>query len=732
MKKTLVFLLAGLLMACTTARNVVPSGEVKTLQSPDTKLTLTVGLTAEGTPVYSLDREGTAVIKMSRLGYKLLNGPDLSKGFTLVGADESSFDETWEPVWGEESEIRNHYNELLVCLKKEDGVAMNLRFRLYDDGLGFRYEFPQENKLTYFKVADELTEFALTGDHTAWWIPGDYDTQEYNYHESKLSDVRALNSVERPYNASQTVASAMSVQTALQMKTAEGLYVNIHEAEVLDYPTTNLELDDKDFVFTTLLTPDAQGVKGRLQAPCHSPWRTVQVCEKATDVLASRLILNLNEPCALEDVSWIHPVKYMGVWWEMITGKTHWSYTSDFPSVQLGVTDYSKAKPHGRHGANNENVRKYIDFAAENGFDAILVEGWNEGWEDWFGCQKDYVFDFVTPYPDFDLPALNAYAHKKGIRIVMHHESSSSTVNYERHMEKAYQLMNQYGYDAVKSGYVGDIIPYGEHHYSQPLINHYHYAVVEAAKHHIMVNAHEAVRPTGLCRTWPNMIGNESAMGTEFRSDINPGNTTILPFTREQGGPMDYTPGIFEQDMSVTAPGETGKMRHTIGNQLGLYVTFYSPLQMAADLPENYARFMDAFQFIKDVAVDWDKSLYLEAEPGAYIVTARHPKLSTLNSGRMSGHSSVYDFVYKGGKPHDVWYVGGITDETAREVQVPLTFLKPGVVYEMSLYMDGPTADYETNPQSYQIIHSEAVSTDVINVKMARAGGFAMSLREIL
>ena len=732
MKKTLVFLLAGLLMACTTARNVVPSGEVKTLQSPDTKLTLTVGLTAEGTPVYSLDREGTAVIKMSRLGYKLLNGPDLSKGFTLVGADESSFDETWEPVWGEESEIRNHYNELLVCLKKEDGVAMNLRFRLYDDGLGFRYEFPQENKLTYFKVADELTEFALTGDHTAWWIPGDYDTQEYNYHESKLSDVRALNSVERPYNASQTVASAMSVQTALQMKTAEGLYVNIHEAEVLDYPTTNLELDDKDFVFTTLLTPDAQGVKGRLQAPCHSPWRTVQVCEKATDVLASRLILNLNEPCALEDVSWIHPVKYMGVWWEMITGKTHWSYTSDFPSVQLGVTDYSKAKPHGRHGANNENVRKYIDFAAENGFDAILVEGWNEGWEDWFGCQKDYVFDFVTPYPDFDLPALNAYAHKKGIRIVMHHESSSSTVNYERHMEKAYQLMNQYGYDAVKSGYVGDIIPYGEHHYSQPLINHYHYAVVEAAKHHIMVNAHEAVRPTGLCRTWPNMIGNESAMGTEFRSDINPGHTTILPFTREQGGPMDYTPGIFEQDMSVTAPGETGKMRHTIGNQLGLYVTFYSPLQMAADLPENYARFMDAFQFIKDVAVDWDKSLYLEAEPGAYIVTARHPKLSTLNSGRMSGHSSVYDFVYKGGKPHDVWYVGGITDETAREVQVPLTFLKPGVVYEMSLYMDGPTADYETNPQSYQIIHSEAVSTDVINVKMARAGGFAMSLREIL
>ena len=732
------------LVACA-GRAVTPAGEVKTLQSPDGKLSLTVGLTA--------DREGVSVIKPSRLGYKLLDGRDLTRDFSWEGTEKNTFDETWTPVWGEEAEIRNHYNELLVKLSREDGVNMNLRFRLYEDGLGFRYEFPQENKLTYFKVADECTEFALTGNHTAWWIPGDYDTQEYNYHESRLSDVRALNAVKRPYNASQTVASAMSVQTALQMKTDEGLYINIHEAEVLDYPTTNLELNDKDFVFTTLLTPDAQGVKGRLQAPCTSPWRTVMVCEKATDVLASRLILNLNEPCALEDVSWIHPVKYMGVWWEMITGKTHWSYTSDFPSIRLGETDYSKAKPHGRHGANNENVRRYIDFAADNGFDAILVEGWNEGWEDWFGCQKDYVFDFVTPYPDFDLPGLNAYAHGKGIRLVMHHESSSSTVNYERHMEAGYQLMNQYGYNAVKSGYVGDIIPYGEHHYSQPLINHYHYAVVEAAKHHIMVNAHEAVRPTGLCRTWPNMIGNESAMGTEFRSDINPGHTTILPFTRLQGGPMDYTPGIFEQDMSVTAPGQSGKMRHTIANQLGLYVTFYSPLQMAADLPENYARFMDAFQFIKDVAVDWDKSLYLEAEPGAYIVTARHPKLSTLNAaaestatlpdGKKDGVTNAAKFVYAlpegatsrdlaKAKPHDVWYVGGITDENAREVSVKLDFLKPGVVYEAILYADGPTAEFETNPQSYVITRDELTSADSLTVRMARAGGFALSLREKL
>ena len=721
--------LAALLGACAAPETVVV--EYEALTSPDGRLEAVFSLT-NGSPSYRLKYAGKTVVKESRLGYKLLDGTLLDRDFTLVATERDSLDEVWTPVWGEESQIRNNYREMLMKLSREDGVNMNIRVRLYNDGLGFRYEFPQENKLTYFKVADELTEFAMAGDHTAWWIPGDYDTQEYNYTRSRLSEIPAINDGARSYNVSQASASNRSVQTALQMKTAEGLYINIHEAEVLDYPTMNLVLDERCRTFTTLLTPDAEGVKGRLQAPCHSPWRTVQVCQKATDVLASRLILNLNEPCALEDVSWIHPVKYMGVWWEMITGKSAWSYTDDFPSVQLGVTDYSKAKPHGRHGANNENVRRYIDFAAENGFDALLIEGWNEGWEDWFGAQKDYVFDFVTPYPDFDLPALNAYAHSKGIRLVMHHESSSSTVNYERHMEKAYELMNQYGYDAVKSGYVGNIIPYGEHHYSQPIINHYHYAVVEAAKHHIMVNAHEAVRPTGLCRTWPNMIGNESAMGTEFRANINPGHTCILPFTRLQGGPMDYTPGIFEQDMSVTAPGETGKMRHTIGNQLGLYVTFYSPLQMAADLPENYARFMDAFQFIKDVAVDWDQTLYLGAEPGDYMVTARHPKMSTLNAGRLKGTSGAYDFVYKDGKPHDVWYVGGITGENAREVHIPLTFLKPGVKYEMALYMDAPTADYETNPQAYKIIHSETVSTDVINVNMARCGGFGMSLREIL
>ena len=760
---------AALLAAC---QKPAEPGFSYTVSSPDGTLVASVGCTADGQPRYMLERNGQEVIKPSLLGFQLVadeqregedpviknareglkftDGSDLCSGFSVLGSSTSSHDETWKPVWGEESEIRNNYNEMLVCFVREDGVRMDLRLRLYDDGLGFRYEFPQENKLRYFKVKEELTEFAMTGDHTAWWISGDYDTQEYNYTRSRLSEIHSKSESMRLSNASATSFGPDGVQTALQMKTDDGLYINIHEAEVVNYPTTNLLYDNKTRTFRTWLTPDAEGVKGRLQAPCVSPWRTVLVVDDARKVLASRLILNLNEPCAIEDVSWIHPVKYMGVWWEMITGKTQWSYTYDVPSIQLGVTDYRALKPHGQHGANNDNVRRYIDFAAENGFDALLIEGWNEGWEDWFGCQKDYVFDFVTPYPDFDLPALNKYAHSKGIRLVMHHETSSSTVNYERHMEAAYNLMNEYGYDAVKSGYVGNIIPYGEHHYSQPLINHYLYAIKEAAKHHIMVNAHEAVRPTGLCRTWPNMIGNESAMGTEYRSNINPGHTAVLPFTRLQGGPMDYTPGIFEQDMSITAPGQSGKMRHTIANQLGLYVTFYSPLQMAADLPENYARFPDAFQFIKDVAVDWEKSLYLEAEPGEVIVTARKPKLETLNAaaegvgkladGRRDMISGAARFVYalpdgakslKGAKARDVWYVGGVGGPEEREVTFSLDFLDPALRYEAILYADAPEADYETAPQAYTITRSEVGSTDSFTVRMARGGGFALSLREI-
>ena len=771
MKKTLFVLICLTISLFATAF----ANEPVKLQSPDKQLELSFEL-RDGVPYYALNRAGKPVVLPSKMGFILEWRDDLKDHFVLKETKYSTFDETWEPVWGEEAKIRNHYNELLVTLEQPVGsvasmdhstetraTIMQVRFRLYDDGLGFRYEFPIPNALACFWFKEELTEFAMAGNHKAWWIPGDYDTQEYNYTESRLSEIPAL------WEASHegggwpwTPFSKTGVQTALQMKTDDGLYLNIHEAATVDFPTMHLDLivdslNPSSYTFRSWLCPDAAGYKGRLNTPCHTPWRTVMVCTSATEVLASRLILNLNEPCAIEDVSWIHPVKYMGVWWEMISDKNCWSYTNDFPSVQVGRTDYTKATPHGRHAANNDNVRRYIDFAAQHGFDALLIEGWNIGWEDWYGKQKECVFDFLTPYPDFDLPALNKYAHQKGIRLIMHHETSASTVNYERWMEKAYNLMNQYGYNAVKSGYVGTIIPYAEGHYSQPINNHYHYAITEAAKHRIMVNAHEAVRPTGLCRTWPNMIGNESAMGTEFRGRIKPGHTTILPFTRLQGGPMDYTPGIFETDMGKIVSWDQGnRMQHTICNQLGLYVTFYSPLQMAADFPEHYEPFMDAFQFIKDVAVDWDKSLYLEAEPGAYIVTARHPKLATLNKaaegvgtlkdGKKGVVSNATKFVYAlpddasiedlwHATPHDVWYVGGITDENAREVTVKLDFLKPGVKYEATIYCDAkdasglPNDNY--NPQAYTISKETVTSKSTLKLRMAPCGGFAVSLRSL-
>ena len=766
------------------------SAEPSVLRSPDGKLMVSFEL-IDGVPYYSLSREGKLVVLPSRMGFTLKWRDDLAHAFVLKETTYNSFDETWEPVWGEEAQIRNHYNEMLVTLEQPIGsvesmdhstetkaTVMQIRFRLYDDGLGFRYEFPIENALVCFWFKEELTEFAMTGDHTAWWIPGDLDTQEYNYTKSRLSEIRSLfKDSHKDGGWPWTSFSDTGVQTAIQMKTDDGLYINIHEAATLDFPTMHLELITPSstsnlsplnsqltslnashfspFTFRAFLCPDATGYKGRIQTPCVTPWRTVMVCEKATDVLASRLILNLNEPCALEDVSWIHPVKYMGVWWEMISGKSTWAYTDQYPSVKIGQTDFEHAKPTGNHGANNANVRRYIDFAAKHGFDALLIEGWNVGWEDWYGKQKEFVFDFLTPYPDFDLPALNKYAHEKGIRLIMHHESSASTVNYERWMEKAYNLMNQYGYDAVKSGYVGTIIPFAEGHYSQPINNHYHYAIVEAAKHHIMVNAHEAVRPTGLCRTWPNMIGNESAMGTEFRERISPGHTTILPFTRLQGGPMDYTPGIFQTDIGTIVPWGK-KMKTTICNQLGLYVTFYSPLQMAADFPEHYEPFLDAFQFIKDVAVDWDKTLYLEAEPGDYIITARHPKISSLNKaadglsalpdGKKGVISNATRFVYnlpddfstlnsQLPTPHDVWYVGGITDENAREFKVKLDFLQPGVKYEATIYADAKDAsgipDENYNPQAYTITKKTVTSKSVLKMKMAPCGGFAISIRSL-
>ncbi|ALO47848.1 glycoside hydrolase family 97 protein [Hoylesella enoeca] len=655
-----------------------------------------------GVPTYSVTFRGKMMIKPSRLGYELSGAENLLDGFTLLGQETARQDETWKPVWGENSEIRNHYTELLVKLvQPSTDRYMNIRFRVYDEGVGLRYEFPQKGKLNHFVVKDERTEFAMTGDHIAWWIPGDYDTQEYEYTRSKLSEIRSLLTKAVTDNLSQTTFSTTGVQTSLMLKTADGIYMNLHEAALVNYPAMHLNLDDKQMVFTSWLTPDAQGKKGYLQTPLNSPWRTIMITDDARKVLASNLILNLNDPCALSDTSWIHPVKYVGVWWEMISGKSEWAYTHQYPTVKLGETDYIHATPSGKHGANNANVRRYIDFASANGFDAVLVEGWNIGWEDWAGNSKEHVFDFLTPYPDFDIKALNDYAHSKGVKLIMHHETSSSIMNYEKYMDRAYQLMNTYGYDAVKSGYVGNIIPRGEHHYSQIEINHYLHAIKRAADYHIMVNAHEAVRPTGLCRTYPNLIGNESARGTEYQAfgGTKPGHTAILPFTRLQGGPMDYTPGIFEMDCA-----NGSHCNSTICGQLALYVTMYSPLQMAADFPENYEKHPDAFQFIKDVAIDWDKSIYLEAEPMEYISVARKAKGT------------------------DNWFVGGVTGKQAHRSDITFHFLDKSRKYEATIYRDGTDADYKTRPQSYKIEKLTVTAKTKLSINSVPGGGYAISL----
>lgn len=688
-------------------------GATEVLTSPDGRLQLSFDLTADGTPTYKMDYNNKPVIATSRLGLELKNQKSLLDGFKMERVSRSSFDETWQPVWGEQSSIRNHYNEMAVCLSQPDDNGhlreMIVRFRLYDDGVGFRYEWPAQDNFTYFTIKEERTEFAMTGDHTAYWIPGDYDTQEYDYTISRLSEVREkMPAVKFSYNVSSTVFSDTGVQTSLQLKTDDGIYLNIHEAACVDYSTMHLNLDEKRMVLTSWLTPDARGDKGYLMAPCHSPWRTVMVTSTATAAIDSKLILNLNEPCKLEDTSWIHPTKYMGVWWEMIVGKSSWAY-SNASAVNLDSIDYKTMKPNGIHGANNDNVKRYIDFAAENGFDQLLVEGWNIGWEDWFGHEKDYVFDFVTPNPDFDIAMLNDYAHSKGIKLMMHHETSGSLRNYERHLDAAYSLMNKYGYDAVKSGYVGNMVPRGEYHYGQWANNHYLYCVKEAAKHKIMVNAHEATRPTGLCRTYPNLVGNESARGTEYQQSagIMPHHVTILPFTRLQGGPMDYTPGIFCMDVSKLNPENHGHVNATLCNQLALYVTLYSPLQMAADVPENYMRYADAFRFIKDVAVDWDESRYLAAEPGEYIIAARREK---------------------GGQR---WFVGGVTNEDARTMTVDFSFLTKGQKYMATIYADAKDADYETNPEKYVISRRVVTAKDKEKIFMARGGGFAISLMPV-
>lgn len=702
------------------------------LTSPDGNFVMNFSLSPEGAPVYELSYKDKPVIKPSTLGLELKKEDankkttfewtertdkdqldaktNLMTGFKIKDTSTSTFDETWSPVWGEEKEIRNNYNELAVTLDQPSNERyIVIRFRLFNDGLGFRYEFPQQKNLNYFIIKEEHSQFAMAGDHTAFWIPGDYDTQEYDYTTSRLSEIRGKMKDAITPNSSQYVFSPTGVQTALMMKTDDGLYINLHEAALVDYSCMHLNLDDKNMIFESWLTPDARGDKGHMQTPCVSPWRTVIASDDARNILAARVTLNLNEPCKIEDTSWIHPVKYVGVWWDMITGKGSWAYTDEVPSVKLGITDYKQTKPNGKHSANTENVKKYIDFAAAHGFDAVLVEGWNEGWEDWFGKTKDYVFDFVTPYPDFDVKELHRYAAGKGVKMMMHHETSSSVRNYERHMDKAYQFMVDNGYNSVKSGYVGDIIPRGEHHYGQWMVDHYLYAVKKAADYKIMVNAHEAVRPTGLCRTYPNLIGNESARGTEYESfgGNNVNHTTILPFTRLIGGPMDYTPGIFELDCSKMNPTNTSRVRSTLVRQLALYVTMYSPLQMAADIPENYERFMDAFQFIKDVAIDWDESRYLEAEPGEYITIARRAKGT------------------------DDWYVGCTAGYNGHKSDLKLDFLTPGKKYEAIIYADAKGTSWDNNPQAYTITKKKVTSKSKLKLTAGVGGGYAISIKEI-
>lgn len=713
--KVLIVLLLCSVMAMAQGESEGNSNKWETAASPNGKVVVRFGID-NGRPYYTVQYDTKDVIKKSFLGLELAKDKHASKGmketslmdgFELMQTIKTSHDDTWKPVWGETDEIRNHYNEMTVSLlQAKSNRNIKICFRIYDDGVGFRYEFPQQKDLNYFVIKEEHTQFAMAGDHKAWWLPGDYDTQEQETQESKLSEIRSrFHDAVNWSNSSVAVFSDTGVQTALQMKSDDGLYINIHEAACINYPTMHLNLDDKNMVFESWLTPDATGLKGYMQTPCNTPWRTILVSDDARDMLSSHLILNLNEPCKIKDTSWIHPTKYVGVWWEMIVGKNSWNYTDEFPSVQLGITDYSKAKPNGKHGATTANVKKYIDFAAENGIDQVLVEGWNIGWEDWFGHSKDYVFDFVTPYPDFDIDYLNKYAHEKGVKLMMHHETSSSTQNYERHLEAAFNLMNKYGYDAVKTGYVGDIIPRGDHHFSQSTNNHYMHVIEEAAKHHIMVNAHEAVRPTGLCRTYPNMIGNESARGTEYEAfgGSRPDHTVILPFTRLQGGPMDYTPGILETQLKTWSNNQN-YVHTTLVGQLALYLTMYSPLQMVADLPENYKKYNDAFQFIKDVPCNWSRSIYLEAEPADYITVARQDKNS------------------------NDWYIGGKCDENGHKSVLKLDFLDKDYIYDCTIYADAKNADYKNNPKAYKITHRKVKKGDVLKLTMAPGGGFAISL----
>lgn len=697
---------------------------VEKVESPSLNLTAYFDV-QEGRPVYWLLHKGDTVIRPSHLGLTIrgekgrtdfndfgtkerpteeVNG--LLSGFVMTGSERFIHDSWWEPVWGEERRIHDSYHEMLITLTQPAKERyIQIQFRLYDDGLGFRYIFPQQKNLNYFVIEEEQTEFAMPGDITAYWIPGDYDTQEYEYTRSKLSEIRAIQENTNKANLSTTTFSTSGVQTPVLFKTNNGLWMNIHEAALVNYSCMHLNLEE-NHVFRSHLTPDIDGTKGHIQTSATSPWRVIMVGETAKDILASRIVLNLNEPCKIEDTSWIKPMKYVGVWWEMIAGMRDWSYTWDFPSIHIGVTDYSKAKPHGRHGATTENVKRYIDFAAKYGFDGVLVEGWNIGWEDWFGNEKDFVYDFVTPYPDFDVEGIHDYAKSKGVKMIMHHETSGAIRNYERWLDTAYQFMRKYEYPAVKSGYVGNILPIGEHHYSQFMNNHYQYCLEKAAKYHLMVNAHEAVRPTGLCRTWPNLIGNESAQGTEYQAfgGSVPNHTTMLPFTRLIGGPMDYTPGIFENDIHKLNPNSHSWCNTTLCNQLSLYVTLYSPLQMAADLPENYERFRDAFQFIVDVPVEWDTVYYLEAEPYEYVTIARKQK------------------------DKNAWFIGSTNGYDPRTAMIDLSFLPAGQKYTATIYADAKDAHYRNNPQAYTITTKTVTSKSKLRLFTAAGGGCAIKI----
>lgn len=678
------------------------------LVSPDGNLTLAVELKTKGIPSYQLNYKNKPVIKSSNLGLEIKDIPSFMDGFSILKEEKTSVKDSWNPIMGEQKTIENNYNELLLTLEQKEfkGRYIRIRFRLFNDGLGFRYEFPKQKDLNYFIIKEEHTEFNLAGNHKIWWIPGDYDTNEYPYTTSKISEIPALMEKATIDIHAQHPIKNTAIQTPSMMKSDNGLYINIHEAALINYPAMSLNVDADTYKMSSHLTPDPLGNKGYVQTNSQTPWRTIIVSDKATDILASKLILNLNEPTKYKDVSWIKPLKYIGVWWEYFVGRSTWAYSNE-TNVKL-EQDFSKFKPSGKHGATTENVKKYIDFAAEHGFGAVLVEGWNIGWEDWFGNMKENVFDFVTPYPDFNVKELQDYAASKGVRIMMHHETSSSATNYERRLDTAFSFMADYGYNSVKTGYVGRIIPRGEHHDSQWMVNHYLRVAEKAAEYKIMVNSHEAVRPTGLHRTYPNWIAQESARGTEFEAmgGLPPEHTTILPFTRMIGGPMDYTPGILQTDLSYYyGPENTSRVNTTLAKQLAYYITIYSPLQMAADLPENYNRFPDAFQFIKDVALDWDDTYILEAEPGDYITIARKTKNK------------------------DQWFVGGITDENSREANLSFSFLPKGKKYTATIYADGKDASYNKNPQNYTVKKISVNSKTRLKQLMGAGGGFAISIK---